>query len=352
LSDRQAQNVGTTAVAETHRFDEARLDLWLRENIAGYEGNLTVVQFKGGQSNPTYQLITPHNTYVLRRKPPGVLLENAHAVDREYRVIQALHAAGFPVARPYALCKDYAVIGTWFYVMAMVDGRSIWDTSFPGVSREKRPEYFSAMNETIAHLHRIDFTAIGLGDYGKPGKYIERQIHRWTRQYREDTLAGRDVHMDRLAEWLPQNVPPGDETRLSHGDYRCDNLIFHPTEARVIAVLDWELSTLGHPIADFAFHAMIYRMPPDLLTGLAGMDLGALNIPSEQSYIQLYCERTSRSGLESYEFYIAFNMFRLAAILHGIKGRIIRGTASSAHARQVAGLVEPLARLAWAQVAA
>lgn len=346
---RQEQNTGTTEVREQHRFDVARLEAYMREHVEGFEGPLEVRQFKGGQSNPTYQLITPRNLYVLRRKPPGQLLASAHAVDREYRVISALHGTGFPVARTYALCTDESVIGTWFYIMDMVEGRVFWDTTFPEVSAEDRPKYFDAMNQTIARLHMTDYRAIGLEDYGKPGNYFARQIGRWSKQYLEDEQAGRIPSMDRLVEWLPQNIPAGDDSAVVHGDYRCDNMIFHPTEPRVLAVLDWELSTIGHPLADFSYSAMMYRMPQGLSAGLAGLDLKALNIPSEEDYIAAYCRRTGRDGIPNYDFYIAFNMFRLAAIIHGIKGRVIRGTAASAHAKQMAERCEPLADLAWSQ---
>jgi aminoglycoside phosphotransferase (APT) family kinase protein len=348
MGERQRQNAGTTQVRQG--FDQERLASWMESHVDGFAGPLVVEQFQGGQSNPTYKLITPTHHYVMRRKPPGELVAGAHAVDREYRVIAALHAADFPVARPYALCLDADIIGSWFYIMDLVEGRSIWETSFPDVAAAERPSFFDAMNETLAQLHTLDPAALGLGDYGKQGGYIGRQLRRWTRQYREDEAAGRDPNLDRLAEWLPANIPPDDETRLIHGDFRCDNMIFHRSEPRVVAVLDWELSTLGHPLADFAFHAMIYRVPPTLITGLLGLDLTALNIPSEADYIAAYCRRTGREGIAHYDFYVAFNLFRLAAIMHGIKGRLLRGTAASGHARQMAQHVEPLAELGWRQI--
>jgi len=283
---------------------------------------------------------------VLRRKPPGRLLPGAHAVDREYRVITALGGQGFPVARSHGLCLDETVIGTPFYVMEMVDGRIFWDPAFPEVGREERPAYFDAMNAVIAALHRIDPEAAGLGDYGKPGNYFARQIARWSKQYREDVEAGRVAAMDRLAEWLPGNIPPDEaQARVIHGDFRCDNMVFHPHEPRVLAVLDWELSTLGHPLADFSYHLMMYRMPD----ALAGRDLPGLNIPSEDEYVAAYCRRTGRGGIPDMDFYMAFNLFRLAGIVHGIKGRLVRGTAASAHAAEMAARLEPLAELAWAQ---
>ncbi|HEV2817369.1 MAG TPA: phosphotransferase [Allosphingosinicella sp.] len=345
-SDRRVQNSGTGAVREGHRFDEARLGAWLAEHVADFAGPLTVEQFRGGQSNPTYKLVTRGRAYVLRRKPPGRLLPGAHAVDREYRVITALGAQGFPVARSYGLCLDEAVIGTPFYVMEMVEGRIFWDAAFPEVSRTERPAYFDAMNGAIAALHRIDPEAAGLGDYGKPGNYFERQIARWSRQYREDVEAGRVAAMDRLAEWLPDNIPPDEpQARIIHGDFRCDNMVFHASEPRVLAVLDWELSTLGHPLADFSYHLMMYRMPE----ALAGRDLARLNIPSEADYVAAYCRRTGREGIPDMDFYMAFNLFRLAGIVHGIKGRLARGTAASAHAAEMAARLEPLADLAWEQ---
>ena len=344
--DRSARNSGTGEVRMAHRFDVSRLEHWMTREVQGFAGPLRVEQFKGGQSNPTYKLITPGRSYVLRRKPPGKLLPGAHAVDREYRVITALGAQGFPVAKTYGLCLDEEVIGTAFYVMEMVEGRIFWDAAFPEVEAAERPAYFDAMNATIARLHLVDPDAAGLGDYGKPGNYFERQIGRWSKQYLGDVEAGRVPAMDRLVEWLPENVPPDEpQPRIIHGDFRCDNMIFDPREPRVLAVLDWELSTLGHPLADFSYHLMMYRMPD----ALAGRDLAALNIPSEEEYVAAYCRRTGRDGMPDLDFYFAFNMFRLAAILHGIKGRIARGTAASAHAAEMVKRLEPLAELAWAQ---
>ncbi len=342
-----AGNAGTTPVRDAHRFDEAALERWMQIHVDGFRGPLTVEQFKGGQSNPTYKLLTPDRNYVLRRKPPGALVQGAHAVEREARVLTALAQSDFPVAQVYGLCTDDSVIGTWFFVMEMVEGRIFWDARFTQVSDDERPRYFDAMNETLARLHRVDYAAIGLADYGKPGNYFARQIARWSRQYLDDADAGRDPDMDRLIEWLPVHIPAGDdEASIVHGDFRCDNMIFHPTEPRVLAVLDWELSTLGHPLADFAYHATMYRMPPDIVAGLAGADLSALNIPSERDYVNAYCHRTGRNGMPDYDFYLAFNFFRLAAIFHGIKGRVIRGTAASAHARERARSFPRLVALA------
>jgi len=340
---------GTGPVRAAHRFDEQALAAWMETHVEGFSGPIAVRQFQGGQSNPTYVLQTPGRDYVLRRKPPGILLKGAHAVDREYRLIDALHPAGFPVPRPCGLCLDENVIGTIFYVMEKVEGRNVWDTAFPEVPRETRPLYFDAMNETIARLHAIDPIAVGLGGYGKPGNYFERQIGRWSGQYLGDEAAGRIPAMDRLIAWLEGHIPPGDEATIVHGDFRCDNMLFHPTEPRVVAVLDWELSTLGHPLADFAYHLMVYRMPPGFSTGLAGLDLAALNIPSEADYVAAYCRRTGRDGIAHLDFHIAFNLFRLAAIIHGIKGRMLRGTASSPKAAAAVEQLESVVDLALAQ---
>lgn len=348
--ERSAQNQGTTEVREAHRFDAAALRSWLERNVAGFAGPLRVEQFRGGQSNPTYRLVTPSRCYVLRRKPPGKLLPGAHAIEREYRVISALGRQDFPVAEALALCEDPSVIGTAFYVMAMVEGRIFWEAALPEVSAAERPAYFDAMNAAIARLHGIDPEAAGLADYGKAGNYFERQIGRWSKQYQDEAEAGRVAAMDRLIDWLPRNIPKsGDETRIIHGDFRCDNMVFHSTEPKVVAVLDWELSTLGHPLADFAYHLMMYRLPVEFTAGLHGLDLTALNIPSEADYVAAYCRRTGREGIPDLDFYIAFNMFRLAAIVHGIKGRIARGTAASAHAETMAARLENLAELAWTQ---
>ena len=335
-----------SAVRAGFAFDEAALDRWMSAHVDGYAGPLVVEQFAGGQSNPTYRLTTPGQSYVLRRKPPGTLLPGAHAIDREARVQMRLREAGMPMARIHGLCTDDTVIGTWFYIMELMEGRIIWDTTFPDVARADRPAHFDAMNATLAHLHSLDPEAIGLGDYGKPGNYFARQISRWSRQYLDDELAGRDENMDALVEWLPANIPAGDETRVVHGDFRVDNMVFHPTEPRVIAVLDWELSTLGHPLADFAYHAMMYRMPGEVVAGIRDIDLAALNIPSEDEYIASYCRRTGRDSIANYDFYIAFQQFRLAAIYHGIKGRYLRGNAANPTAPQRAAQFPLLASLA------
>ena len=344
------ENVGTTPVRAGYAFDEAALATWMAANVAGYAGPLAVEQFRGGQSNPTYKLVTPGKAYVLRRKPPGELLPGAHAVEREAKVLIGLARADFPVARVHGLCTDESVIGTWFYVMDMVEGRIFWDATVPGVSNHERAAIFDAMNATLAQLHRVNYEAVGLGDYGRPGNYFQRQIGRWSKQYLADADAGRDPHMDRLIEWLPANIPADDDgTSITHGDFRIDNMIFHPTEPRVLAVLDWELSTLGHPGADFAYNAMMYRMPPYIVAGLGGADIASLGLPSEEDYVAAYCARTGRASLPGYDFYVAFNFFRLAAIFHGIKGRLMRGTASSAQAHERVKVLPELTALAWQQ---
>jgi len=343
------QNSGTGAVRDVHRFDEAALHRWMRSNIPGYEGPLTVMQFKGGQSNPTYKLSTPSRAYVLRRKPPGNLLAGAHAVDREARVLTALNKGGFPVPAVHGLCTDDTVIGSWFYVMDLIEGRIFWDATLPDVASDERRSYFDAMNTTIAQLHSFEPDQLGLADYGKSGNYYARQISRWSRQYMEDADAGRDPLMDRLIEWLPYGIPDDDASAITHGDFRCDNMIFHPTEPRVLAVLDWELSTLGHPIADFAYHAMMYRTPPHIVAGLSGADLAALNIPTEDEYVSAYARRTGRAEIAGFDYAVAFNFFRLAAIFYGIKGRAIRGTAANAQARQRVEVLPELIRIAWSQ---
>ncbi len=337
-------------VREQHRFDVAALERYLAGRVEGFKGPLSVRQFGGGQSNPTYLLRTPGRMYVLRRKPPGALLASAHAVDREYRVITALGThTDVPVARTFALCTDESVIGTWFYVMEHLEGRVFWDATLPQVERGERRRYFEAMVAALAGLHNVDYRAIGLDDFGKPGDYFARQIGRWGRQYREDVAAGRVPAMDHLLAWLPHNVPPGEESSIVHGDYRCDNMIFHPREPRVLAIVDWELSTIGHPLGDFGYHLMMYRMPTLAVTGLAGSDLAQLNIPQETEFVEMYCRLTGRDLIPHLDFYLAFNMFRLAAILHGIRGRLIRGTAASARAKEYARHVEAVAELGWQQ---
>jgi len=345
------QFTGVKPVEERHRLDAAPLEAWLRAHVEGYAGTLEIAQFKGGQSNPTYRLSAGGRRYALRRKPPGKLLPSAHAVDREFKVIRALHGVGFPVARPYALCEDEGVIGTMFYVMDCVEGRVLWDQALPGMQAAERGAIWDELNRVIALLHGIDYRAVGLADFGKPGNYIARQVDRWTKQYRASETR-RIEAMDRLIEWLPKNIPPGDETTVVHGDFRLDNTIFHPTEPRILAVLDWELSTLGHPLADFAYHCMSWRIPPGQFRGIAGLDFAALGIPTERAYVERYCQRTGRAAIDAstWDYYTAYNLFRLAAILQGIAKRAIDGTAASAHAADAGNRAPLLAALGWQQV--
>lgn len=342
---------GTRPVAEQHAFDIGRLQDWMKAHVDGFSGDLDVAQFKGGQSNPTFMLNAGGRKYVMRRKPPGKLLPSAHAVDREFKVISGLSKTDVPVARPYALCEDEAVVGTMFYIMDCVDGRVLWDPALPGMTAAERAAIFSEMNRVIAALHNVDYTAVGLSDYGKPGAYLERQVARWSKQYKAAETEKIEA-MDKLIDWLPQNIPAGDETSVVHGDYRLDNVIFHPTEPRILAVLDWELSTLGHPLTDFAYHCMTWRLSPGQFRGLAGNDLAALGIPGEAEYVATYCRRTGRDGIppRDWEYYIAFNMFRLAGILQGIMARAVQGNAASSDAVETGKRARPLAEEAWRQV--
>jgi len=344
---------GTGAVQERHRFDAAALNAWMRDHVAGYAGPLQVAQFKGGQSNPTFLLSTPAQSYVLRRKPPGKLLPSAHAIDREYRVMRALAVTDVPVPRTFALCEDEAVIGTAFYVMEHVQGRILWDPALPGMTPAERTAIFDSMNAVIAALHQVGPQQTGLADFGKPGNYFARQIGRWTTQYRASETEPIDA-MDRLIDWLPQHIPPGDAVALVHGDYRLDNLVFHATEPRVIAVLDWELSTLGHPMADFAYHAMAWDTPSGEMRGLAGLDLAALGIPSAAAYVERYCERAGApvpAGNE-WDFYVAYNLFRGAAICQGILRRALDGSASSPHALAAGARARAVAEAGWRRACA
>ena len=339
---REALNSGTKPVADSHKFDESRLDAWMKTNVEGYRGPLEVRQFKGGQSNPTYQLVTPNKKYVMRRKPPGKLLPSAHAVDREYRVITALYPTNFPVARSYGLCTDDAVIGTMFYVMDMVEGRILWDQTLPQYQPAERHAIFMAKLKTLADLHNTDYQAIGLADYGRPGNYFARQIDRWTKQYKASETT-RIETIDRLIEWLPKTVPDDDRTSIVHGDYRLDNMVLHATEPRVIAVLDWELGTLGNPLADFTY----------LLTNWVNGSIGAIpdqnahGIPTIEEYTAEYCRLTDRASLPDLNWYFAYNSFRLAGILQGIIGRVRDGTANSPQAAAMAERVPLLGESAW-----
>ena len=348
--DRQQRFTGTKAVALGLELDAQRLEAYLSDTIPGFQGPLEIAQFKGGQSNPTYRLDSRSASYVLRRKPPGDLLPSAHAVDREYRVISALHSIGFPVPEPYVLCQDDAVAGTMFYVMDFVPGRIFWSAHLPELDKAQRFAIYDAMNETLARLHSVDYAAVGLSDFGKPGNYFARQIGRWSKQY-EASVTEVIPEMDRLIVWLPANIPADDTVSLVHGDYRLDNLVFDPERPIVRAVLDWELSTLGHPLGDFTYHLMQWRMPDSTdgvgISTLAGKDLDTLGIPNEAEYVHRYCQRVGREGVADREFYAAYNFFRLAAILQGIAGRVRAGTAASDHAKAMAANVKPLARLAW-----
>jgi len=322
------------------------LQEWLRRHVAGFGGTVRAEAFAGGQSNPTFRLSAASGDYVLRRKPPGKLLPGAHAVDREFRVLQALAGTAVPVATPRAYCDDDAVIGSAFYVMDYVPGRIIFDPTLPGVPAAERPLMFDAMNEVIAALHAIDWRSAGLEGFGRAGGFLGRQIARWTKQYQAATIE-KIPAMDALIAWLPAHLPAADEVALVHGDYRIDNLIFHPTEPRIVAVLDWELSTIGDPLADFGYHAIVFRIAPDLFRGLAGVDLDALGIPTEADYLRSYCRRTRRAGIAQWEFYLVYGMFRLAAIMHGILQRAVDGSAAGADAFEVGRLGARMAAAAW-----
>jgi len=341
-----APNPGAKLIAPAHPIDATSLAVWLRANVDAGIGDIVVEQYQGGQSNPTYRLTAGDRRYVLRRKPPGKLLPSAHAVDREYRVMSALAGTGVPVAKMHALCEDDTVIGTAFYVMEYVEGRILWDPTLPGMTPASRAAHYDELNRVIATLHRVDYAAIGLGEFGRTGSYIERQVARWSKQYQ---AAGADrIHaMDRLIEWLPAHIPDGDETSIVHGDYRLDNVIFHPTEPRILAVLDWELSTLGHPLSDFAYLVMAWRLSPQEFRGIKGANLAALGIPSEADYVAAYCRRTRRAGIPDWEFYLIFNMFRIAAILHGVLSRALQGNAASADAVAMGSRARPVADVAW-----
>jgi aminoglycoside phosphotransferase (APT) family kinase protein len=348
--------VGTRAVTGAHAFDVAALTAYLDQHLPGFKGPLTVELFKGGQSNPTYKLITPGASYVMRAKPGPVakLLPSAHAVEREFKVMQGLQGTDVPVPRMYCLCEDESVIGRAFYVMEFVEGRVLWDQSLPGLTNTQRGEIYNEMNRVVAALHKVKFAERGLADYGKPGNYFERQIGRWSKQYAA-SITQPIAEMDSLMQWLPANIPASarDESMVSivHGDFRLDNLLFHPTEPRVLAVLDWELSTLGHPLADFSYHCMAWHIPPGAFRGIGGLDVVDLGIPTESDYIRLYCERTGLATPEAlkadWNFYMAYNLFRIAAILQGIAKRVEAGTASSAQAVSSAAGAPLLAKMAW-----
>ena len=341
-----APPTNTVEVAEKDRLHLDRLVDWMQVNVAGFTGPLAYVKFAGGQSNPTYRLDTPAKRYVLRRKPFGPLLPSAHAVDREYRVIAGLHPTGFPVPRPYGLCEDPGVIGAAFYVMEMVEGRTIWDGTMPDLQPAERTGHYHAMIDTLAALHNTDHQAAGLGDYGKPGNYFERQVGRWTKQYR----AAETEHMpavESLIKWLPRTLPPQTRTSIVHGDYRVDNMIFGPREGRVIAVLDWELSTLGDPLADFSYFLMSWVTQPEGRSGVMGRTGPETGIPTIEQVVERYCAATGRDGVPDLNWYFAYNLFRLTGIVQGIKKRMELGTASSAQAERSAATVFRLADAAW-----
>ena len=341
--------MGTKPVAERQKVDLGALSDYMHKHVDGFTGDLQIEQFKGGQSNPTFMLTAGPQRYVLRTKPAPAakLLPSAHAIEREFRVMDALSKAGFPAARQYALCEDEDVIGRAFYIMEFMDGRVLWDQSMPNMSNAERTAHYDEMNRVIAQLHSIDYKAIGLETYGKPGNYFGRQIDRWTRQYK----ASETEHipaMEHLIEWLPQHIPSGEQTTIVHGDYRLDNMIFHPTEPRILAVLDWELSTLGHPLADFSYHCMSWHIVPGLFRGIAGLDLKSLGIPTEEDYLAKYSEHTGIAiHKEDFRFYLAYNMFRMAGILQGIMKRYQDGTAASEQALKNGQAARPMAEMGW-----
>ena len=340
---------GTMEVQERQRFDFAALESWMRGNVAGFRGPIAVEQFRGGQSNPTFRVTAGDKRYVMRRKPAGKLLPSAHAVDREYRIMTALANSEVPVPKTYGLCEDESVIGSAFFVMDYVDGRIWWDGTLPGMQPAERRAIYEELNRVIAALHKVDFAAVGLADYGKPGNYFERQIGRWTKQYRASETEAIEA-MDRLIDWLPANIPPGDETTIVHGDYRLDNTIFHPTEPRIVAVLDWELSTLGHPLADFAYHCMSWHIAQGgPFRGLGDIDHRALGIPTEPEYVAMYCKRMGHAPIDprAWNFYLAYNLFRAAGIAQGIMKRVEEGTAASLHAVEAGKKARPMAEQGW-----
>lgn len=347
MTDAQTSMTGTVATPEKDRLDTERLSAWMATNVDGFAGPLAYEKFAGGQSNPTYKLETPGRNYVLRRKPSGVLLPSAHAVDREYRVIAGLHPTGFPVPRAYGLCEDDSVIGTAFYVMEMVVGRTIWDGAMPGMDADTRRLHYEAMIDTLAALHNVDYVAAGLETFGRAGNYFERQISRWIKQYRGAETEHMDS-MERLIEWLPRSMPKQDRTTIVHGDYRVDNMIFAPRlEPKVLAVLDWELSTTGDPIADFSYFLMSWVTQPEGRSGVMGLSGPETGIPTVDEVVARYCAATGREGLPDLEWYFAFNLFRLASIVQGIKKRFLIGTASNAQAEATSARVPMLADAAW-----
>jgi len=340
--------VGTKAVPDALRFDETKVGKYLAAHVKGFRGPYRATQFRGGQSNPTYLIEAASGRYVMRRKPPGQLLPSAHAVDREFRVIKALHEAGFPVPRAYCLCEDDEPAGTMFYVMGYVEGRVIWDGSMPGETPANRRTMFESWGDTLAELHSLDYVELGLEDFGRPGNYFARQISRWSKQFLASQT--QDAHkMERLIEWLPSHIPEENSVSLVHGDLSLHNVMFHSTEPRVVAVLDWEISTIGHPIADLTYNMLAWYAPstPGAIASLLGLDHDALGIPTMDEYLERYCQRTGREGIKAMDYYCAYNLFRIAAILQGIVGRVRDGTASNENAEAMATHVVPLSELAW-----
>jgi len=344
MSDAVAQASASTQ----HHIDMRALDDYLRRHVEDYRGPLTLKPLTGGQSNPTFLLNAGNARYVLRKRPAGDLLPSAHAVDREYRVMNALRDTGVPVPRMLSLCEDPQVLGTTFCVMSHVEGRVLWDARLPGFEPQERAAMYDEMNRVIAALHLVDPAAVGLSDYGRSGGYLERQIARWSKQYLASETEPLEA-MHRLIEWLPRHVPPESGTSIVHGDFRLDNMIFHATEPRVLAVLDWELSTLGDPLVDFAYHMLAWHMRAEDFRGMAGEDLEALGIPSADAYMRRYCERVGRAPIpaDAMEFYIVFNLFRLAAIFQGIARRARDGTAASADAVQTGQRARATADFGW-----
>ncbi len=342
---------GTMPVRPDQRFDVDSLRSWMEANLPSFRGPIAVEQFKGGQSNPSYLLTAGDRRYVLRRKPPGILLPSAHAVDREYRVIAALGEVGFPVPKAFRLCMDEAVIGTPFYLMDYVAGRIFWNSTLPKIPKGERSAIYAAMNETLAALHKLDPAAVGLSDFGRPGNYLLRQIDRWTRQYRASETETIDA-MNRLIDWLPRNTPDDNEAAIVHGDYRLDNIVFHPTEPKVLAVLDWELSTIGSPLGDFAYHLMSWRLKHEEERGLGGLDLDALGLPGESEYAAMYARNIGRAEIPNLNFYMIYNLFRAAGISQGILGRVRDGTAANLKAEKVGMAARKLAEEGWRLVEA
>ena len=344
MTDRPSPAPGTDTVLDKHQFDIGAFERYLTQHVPDYAGPTTVWQFRGGQSNPTYYVHTPSREYVLRRKPPGKLLPSAHAVEREYRVITALQGTGVPVPKTYVLCEDTEIIGTAFYLMEYVRGRIMPDPRLPDLPPRERAAIYDSMNQVLAALHCVDWQAVGLGDFGRTGAYVARQIHRWSQQYRASETE-RIEAMERLIAWLPEHIPAEDETSLVHGDFRLHNSVVHPTEPRIVALLDWELSTLGHPLSDVAYNCLPFRLPGDVFEGFAGNV--PEGIPSEEAYVAAYCKRTGRTHIPHWDYYVAFSMFRLSAIAQGIMGRVVSGTANDPNARARGARARPLAEQGW-----